>query len=343
MKQRFFKLCILCLFCTMLFAGCKNKDQENTANNPNYNAENYLSGKHYVQIDITNYGSIVLELNADAAPATVTNFMNLVQEGFYNGLTFHRIMNGFMMQGGDPEANGLGGSEYTLPGEFALNNFDNPISHVRGTISMARAKDYNSASSQFFIVHQDAITLDGSYAAFGNVISGMDVVDAICAQAVVTDDNGTVDAANQPVMEAVYVLTEEALSSIIQTEPEELPTATATIAFNAIPSTEGLEFADIWNIDEDGKTYLLFSSEKLTGIGIYNIDLSQGIEYDTNAPMAFSSELDSNEYICVKMNIPVEDIPTLVLAAEEPSGAVGLYLIALDANTGDGYLVPILK
>jgi len=117
MKKKFLGLCILVLSCTMLLAGCKNKDKNDTntstdpAVNPNYMAENYLSGKHYVQMDVENYGTIVLELNADAAPATVTNFINLVNSGFYNGLTFHRIIKGFMMQGGDPKADGTGVSE----------------------------------------------------------------------------------------------------------------------------------------------------------------------------------------------------------------------------------------
>ena len=165
-----------------------------------------LTGKHYVQIDIANYGSIVAELDADAAPITVTNFINLVNEGFYNGLTFHRIISGFMIQGGDPNGNGTGGSEEEIKGEFSQNGWENPIKHERGVLSMARSSLPNSASSQFFIMHEAATHLDGAYAAFGRVLTGMDVVDAICANTPVTDSNGTVAAANQPVITAITVI-----------------------------------------------------------------------------------------------------------------------------------------
>ncbi len=166
----------------------------------------YLSGKHYVQIDVQDYGAITAELDADAAPVTVTNFVKLVKEGFYDGLTFHRIISGFMIQGGDPKGNGTGGSSENIQGEFAQNGWDNPIAHERGVLSMARSSDPNSASSQFFITHQAAHHLDGSYAAFGRVLSGMEVVDAICQNTPVTDDNGTVEKANQPVITSIRVL-----------------------------------------------------------------------------------------------------------------------------------------
>ena len=165
-----------------------------------------LTGKHYVQIDIANYGVIVAELDADAAPITVTNFINLVNEGFYDGLTFHRIISGFMIQGGDPLGNGTGGSSENIKGEFASNGWENPIAHERGVLSMARSSAPDSASSQFFIMHEAAAHLDGSYAAFGHVLSGMEVVDAICENTPVTDGNGTVAAANQPVITAIKVI-----------------------------------------------------------------------------------------------------------------------------------------
>ena len=139
-----------------------------------------LSGKHHVQIAVQDYGTITLELDADAAPVTVTNFVNLAQAGFYDGLTFHRIVPGFVIQGGDPAGNGTGGSDETIVGEFSANGHENPISHVRGTISMARSQDYDSASSQFFIVLEDATYLDGQYAAFGTVTEGMEIADQIC-------------------------------------------------------------------------------------------------------------------------------------------------------------------
>ena len=163
-------------------------------------------GKYTAVIDIADYGAITLELDGDSAPLTVANFVKLAKDGFYDGLTFHRIMDGFMMQGGDPNGNGTGGSDETIPGEFSANGCDNPISHTRGTISMARAQDPNSASSQFFICQADCSFLDGEYAAFGHVTEGLDVVDAVCAAARPTDNNGTIPADSQPVITAVRIV-----------------------------------------------------------------------------------------------------------------------------------------
>lgn len=168
--------------------------------------EELLTGLHHITIDVQDYGTITLELDADEAPISVTNFVNLAEEGFYDGLTFHRIISGFMIQGGDPKGNGTGGSDTTIKGEFSENGVENNISHVRGTISMARANDPDSASSQFFIVHEDSTFLDGQYAAFGHVTDGMDVVDAICENTPVQDNNGTVKAADQPVITSVTVI-----------------------------------------------------------------------------------------------------------------------------------------
>lgn len=166
----------------------------------------YSTGKHNVSIEIKNYGTIKLELDADVAPITVANFAKLTNEGFYDGLTFHRIIDGFMIQGGDPAGNGMGGSSENIVGEFALNGVKNSISHVRGTISMARASAYNSASSQFFIVHEDSTFLDGQYAAFGKVTSGIEIVDKICEDIQVEDANGTVLAENQPIIEKITMI-----------------------------------------------------------------------------------------------------------------------------------------
>ena len=134
-----------------------------------------------IVIEMDNGGIIELELYPDAAPKTVANFTKLVSEGFYDGLTFHRVIPGFMIQGGDPQGNGMGGAKDNVIGEFRANGFNNPIKHTRGVISMARAYNPNSASSQFFIMHKDAPHLDGQYAAFGKVISGMEVVDEIAS------------------------------------------------------------------------------------------------------------------------------------------------------------------
>ena len=164
-----------------------------------------LTGIHHADISIRDYGDIKVELDADTAPITVTNFVKLAQEGFYDGLTFWRIIDGFMMQGGDPKGNGTGGSGETIKGEFSSNGVKNDISHVRGIISMARSTDPDSASSQFFIVQSDGTFLDGDYAAFGKVTEGMDIVDEICKNANPTDDNGTVKADEQPVIDSIQI------------------------------------------------------------------------------------------------------------------------------------------
>ncbi len=166
----------------------------------------YLSGKVNVEIEVEDYGTIALELDADEAPITVTNFVDLVEEGFYDGLTFHRIIDGFMIQGGDPNGDGTGGSSRTIKGEFSSNGVDNSIDHVRGVISMARSSLPNSASSQFFIVQQDSPHLNGEYAAFGHVTSGMEIVDEICEDVQVEDANGTVLPENQPVITSIKVV-----------------------------------------------------------------------------------------------------------------------------------------
>lgn len=134
-----------------------------------------------VQIEMSDGGKIIVELDEKFAPLTVKNFQKLVAQHFYDGLIFHRVISGFMIQGGDPQGTGMGGSKETVKGEFRANGVSNPISHERGVISMARSQFYNSASSQFFICHADAKFLDGQYAAFGKVVEGMDVVDRIAS------------------------------------------------------------------------------------------------------------------------------------------------------------------
>ena len=171
-----------------------------------------ISGKHHAQIVVRDYGTITVELDADMAPTTVDNFLKLADEGFYDGLTFHRIYPYFMIQGGSPNGDGVGGSGTNIFGEFKSNGWDkNTISHVRGTISMARTKAPDSASSQFFIVHEDSTYLDGDYAAFGTVTEGMDVVDALCdwvaSGAVLCDSNGVIQNVEEmPIIETVKVI-----------------------------------------------------------------------------------------------------------------------------------------
>ena len=164
------------------------------------------AGKHHIEIQVKDYGTIKAELDGDTAPITVANFLKLAESGFYDGLTFHRIIDGFMIQGGDPKGNGTGGADETIKGEFSQNGVENKLSHVRGTLSMARSQDMDSASSQFFIVQSDCTSLDGQYAAFGTVTEGMDLVDKICKDTPVQDNNGTVSAADQPVIESIKVI-----------------------------------------------------------------------------------------------------------------------------------------
>ena len=170
------------------------------------NTDELLTGKHHAEIVIKDYGTIEVELDADTAPISVTNFVKLAEADFYDGLTFHRIIDGFMMQGGDPKGNGTGGSDETIKGEFSANGVENNLSHERGVISMARSSAPDSASSQFFIVQTDATYLDGQYAAFGTVTEGMDIVDKICKEAVPVDSNGLIATEEQPVIETIDIL-----------------------------------------------------------------------------------------------------------------------------------------
>lgn len=194
---------ILAVLLALTVAGCGSAKTESAP--PAAGDAAPAGGVHHAKITIKDYGTITVELNGDAAPVTVDNFMKLAKAGFYNGLTFHRIIDGFMIQGGDPEGTGRGGSKDRIKGEFSSNGVNNPISHVKGVISMARAQDPNSASSQFFITVADATYLDGSYAAFGTVTDGMDVAEKIAADARPTDNNGTIPREQQPVIESIVI------------------------------------------------------------------------------------------------------------------------------------------
>lgn len=190
------------IFTAALLAGCGTKGESKKENS----SQTDNSDDTKVQITVKEYGTIEVALDEEAAPLTVENFLKLTEEGFYDGLTFHRIIDGFMIQGGDPKGNGTGGSDETIKGEFSENGVENPLSHTRGAISMARSQDYDSASSQFFIVQEDSTYLYGQYAAFGYVTEGMDVVDKICEDVSVEDQNGTVLPENQPVIESIKVV-----------------------------------------------------------------------------------------------------------------------------------------
>lgn len=345
-KHWFIYLISLVSVFTLLLTGCGNKEEDN----PNFNSDNYLSGLHYAILEIADYGSVYLELDADVAPATVTNFVNLVNEKFYDGLTFHRIIEGFMMQGGDPEGDGTGGSKYTVPGEFVLNKHPNSISHIRGTISMARTSEYDSASSQFFIVQEDNTDLDGYYAAFGRVISGMDIVDAICIVTDVEDTNGTVLKENQPVIESIRMI--DAADAVYDNEEErptekeeERPAATAVLTLTLVSpsSVEDLTFSDTWDVHEDGKTFLLSSSTDLLTLGLYTADIANGLEYNNDNLLAITNDLAANDTILVKFTVPDETLPTLLLVAEEHNGAIARYLVYYNELDNGAYLVPIFE
>ncbi|MHB1485917.1 MAG: peptidylprolyl isomerase [Saccharofermentanales bacterium] len=193
---------IMILICSSAAAtGCKKGSDISD------NSQTKLTGLHHIEIQVKDYGTISVELDGDKAPITVSNFVELAEDGFYDGLTFHRVISGFMIQGGDPKGNGSGGSAKKIKGEFSDNGVENPLSHKRGAISMARSpSSYDSASSQFFIVHKDSPHLDGQYAVFGHVTSGIEIVDRICNDTPVQDENGTVNKQDQPIITSIKVI-----------------------------------------------------------------------------------------------------------------------------------------
>lgn len=211
MNKRILMVAIIVVMGLSVF-GCSNKKEKSATQVAEDgvltkdNIDNLLKGKHYAEIEIVDYGTIKVELNADEAPVSVTNFVNLAKNKFYDGLTFHRIIPGFVIQGGDPDGNGTGGSDKCIIGEFKNNGIDNNLRHKRGALSMARASDNNSASSQFFIVHKKSPHLDGDYAVFGEVKKGMDIVDKICEKVKTQDGNGSVAPEEQPTIKSVRII-----------------------------------------------------------------------------------------------------------------------------------------
>lgn len=180
-------------------SGPDENEDASTANEVDIDLENPT----IVTMTMENGGDVVMELYPDVAPKTVENFVKLASDGFYNGLTFHRVIPGFMIQGGDPDGNGTGGPDHSVEGEFSSNGFENDLSHERGVVSMARSQDPDSAGSQFFIVVEDSTFLDGDYAAFGKVTEGMDVVDEIVS--VETGSNDKPVEGQEQVIETITV------------------------------------------------------------------------------------------------------------------------------------------
>ncbi len=210
-------MAILLGLSVLSMAGCGNNNTSSTKESSNTESSQivettstadsapftYTGKKTGIVINVKDYGTIEADLYDELAPITVENIKKLIGEKFYDGLTFHRIIKGFMIQGGDPKGDGTGGAPDTIKGEFAQNGVENNLSHTRGVLSMARSSAPDSASSQFFIVHQDSTFLDGQYAGFGMVTKGMEVVDKIAEETPVTDGNGTVIKSNQPVIESI--------------------------------------------------------------------------------------------------------------------------------------------
>ena len=184
-------LALVLLLCTL--AGCGGGSKS-------------WKGTHHAEIVVEEYGTITIEINADIAPITASNFLNLAKKGFYDGNSVYRVIDGFAIYGGDPNGNGTGTSGSTIEGEFTANGVANSLTNTRGAIGMARGTHYNSASCQFYILQSDATYLDGDFAVFGYVISGLNVVDQICAGTPTTGSDGYVAAANQPVIKEIKVV-----------------------------------------------------------------------------------------------------------------------------------------
>ena len=184
-------LALVLLLCTL--AGCGGGSKS-------------WKGTHHAEIVVEEYGTITIEINADIAPITASNFLNLAKKGFYDGNSFYRVIDGFAIYGGDPNGNGTGTSGSTIEGEFTANGVANSLTNTRGAIGMARGTHYNSASCQFYILQSDATYLDGDFAVFGYVISGLNVVDQICAGTPTTGSDGYVASANQPVIKEIKVV-----------------------------------------------------------------------------------------------------------------------------------------
>ena len=299
------------------------------------------SPTHYAIIDIADYGQITVALDGNSAPETVENFVTLAEEGFYDGLTFHRIIEGFMMQGGDPDADGTGGNkdeegnEINITGEFYYNGYDNYLSHVRGAISMARANDYDSASSQFFIVHEDSTdSLDMLYAAFGYVIEGMDVVDAVCEAAEPTDDNGTIEYENQPVITTITIYTPEEYEQLLaDSSPDaEVVAIDAKIA-EVTAMNEGVISLTVYGLTESSAEYQIFD---LKDVDLTNYEATEETEeYTIDSSTVIYKVLDGVLTESDSSEIVVGDMLVIYDDADEMVNIV-VYHVNTSSDSGDG-------
>lgn len=301
------------------------------------------SPTHYAIIDIADYGQITVALDGNSAPETVENFVTLAEEGFYDGLTFHRIIEGFMMQGGDPDADGTGGNkdedgnEINITGEFYYNGYDNYLSHVRGAISMARANDYDSASSQFFIVHEDATSsLDMLYAAFGYVIEGMDVVDAVCEAAEPTDDNGTISAEDQPVITSITIYTPEEYEQLLaDSTPDAEPVAIDAKIAEVTAINEGMLSLTIYGLTESSAEYEITD---LKDVDLTNYEATEETgEYTIASDTVIYTVVDGALTEIENSEIIVGDMLVIDDGADE--GVTIVVYRTEDSDNGDGTVV----
>ena len=299
------------------------------------------SPTHYAIIDIADYGQITVALDGNSAPETVENFVTLAEEGFYDGLTFHRIIEGFMMQGGDPDADGTGGNkdedgnEINITGEFYYNGYDNYLSHVRGAISMARANDYDSASSQFFIVHKDATSsLDMLYAAFGYVIEGMDVVDAVCEAAEPTDDNGTISAEDQPVITSITIYTPEEYEQLLaDSTPDAEPVAIDAKIAEVTAINEGMLSLTIYGLTESSAEYEITD---LKNVDLTNYEATEETEeYTIATDTVIYTVIDGALTEIENSEIIVGDMLVIDDGADEGVTIV-VYHTETNSDSGDG-------
>ena len=210
MKKFMMMLLALCLMLTVAACGAQGTASSLTTVTTQTGADAAVERvmldenvTYFADIEIADYGTITVQLDQTAAPITAANFVFLAKNGFYDGLTFHRIINGYMMQGGAPKS--VGDMADSIKGEFAANGYMNPLSHEYGVTSMARAQSYDSANSQFFIMHRDEPRLDGKYAAFGRVTEGLEIVDAVCTASKPVDNDGSIAAENQPVIVSITI------------------------------------------------------------------------------------------------------------------------------------------